>query len=381
MRFCDVVGQEDVKRRLANSFREGRVSHAQLLVGPEGNGCLALAIAYAQFLNCTNKQEFDSCGTCPSCKKFSHLVHPDLHFVFPVINKKGADDTVSDHYITEWRKINIEKNSNFSFSNWLEFIDAEGKQGSILKGESKEIIRKLNMKTYEAEFKVMIIWLAEKMNETCANKILKILEEPPPNTVFLLVAESTDAMLATILSRSQLVKVPKIDTASLAQFVKTEFKFDDTEALAIASNANGSVVKSRELVSISETLALFFENFQVFMRNAYQFKLKEQVEWANAVGKWGREKQKSFLEYCLSMIRNNFLLNKESSSLVHLSKAELDFSAKFNPFITEDVALQFYELINESHYHVERNGSAKIIFLDTSIRISRIFYVAKMKKQ
>lgn len=372
MQFRDVIGQEEIKHRLVNAYHEGRVSHAQLFVGPEGNGNLALALAYAQFINCPNKTQDDSCGSCPSCRKYSNLVHPDLHFVFPIVNKK-KEGTVSDHFITEWRKINADKHSYFGFNDWLEYMDAEDKQGSIQKSESSEIIRKLNLKVFEAEYKTMVIWMIEKMNETCANKILKVLEEPPPNTLFLMIAENTEVMLATILSRSQMIKIPRIDTATLSEYIAKEFSMGKEEAMALAANANGSVVKSRELYQLSETLALFFDNFMFLMRKSYTRDVKSLVDWANGIDKWGREKQKSFLEYCLQMIRNNFILNIKTNELVHISKAEMDFSVKFSPFITEFVAFQFTDLLNEAHYHIERNGKARIIFLDTALKFSIIF--------
>jgi DNA polymerase-3 subunit delta' len=372
MQLRDVVGQHEIKKRLVNTYHEGRVSHAQLLIGPEGNGNLALALAYAQFINCPQKSHDDSCGTCPSCRKYSNLVHPDLHFVFPIVNKK-KDGTVSDHFITEWRKIHADKHSYFGFNDWLDYMEADDKQGSIQKSESSEIIRKLNLKVFEADYKTMIIWMVEKMNETCANKILKVLEEPPPNTLFLMIAENTEQMLSTILSRSQMLKVPRIDTQSLAQFVAKEHALSSDEAMAIAANANGNVVRARELVNLSETTALFFENFVYVMRKSYTRDVKSMIDWAASIDKWGREKQKSFIEYCLQMIRTNFLLNTKNNNLAHANNQELEFSTKFAPYITEYVATEFSQLLDEAHYHVERNGKAKIIFLDTALKFSIIF--------
>ncbi len=373
MRFSDVIGQTAVKQRLLQSFSDGRLSHAQLFLGPEGNGSLALAIAYSQYINCPNKTAEDSCGTCPSCLKYSHLAHPDLHFVFPVISNPKFKEPVSDNYLPEWRKINTEKKSVFSYNDWLEYLDAENKQGGIQKNESSEINRKLNLKTYEAEYKTMIIWMADKMNETCANKILKILEEPPPRTLFILITESTDAILATILSRTQIVKIPKIDTDSLSAFLVQENGFSTDQARNIAANSNGNLVAARTIITMSEQAAMFFEAFTVLMRKSYQRDFEGLIEWSKQTATWGRERQKSFLEYCLQMIRNNFVLNQKVDGLTYMNKAENDFSSKFSAFITDQKIEEFESIMSEAHYHIERNGSAKIIFLDVALKIVILF--------
>jgi DNA polymerase-3 subunit delta' len=373
MQFSDIVGQSAVKQRLINSFHDGRLSHAQLFLGPEGSGSLALAIAYSQYINCQQKTATDSCGVCSSCMKYKALVHPDLHFVFPIITSPKFKEPVSDNYITEWRKINVETKSQFNLNEWLEYIDAENKQGSIQKNESSEINRKLNLKSYEADYKTMIIWMADKMNETCANKILKILEEPPPNTLFILISENTDAILATILSRTQIVKIPKIDKPSLLTYIKTVYGLANTEALFVADNANGNLLAVKSIVSLSEELGLFFESFTTLMRKSYQRDFEGLIDWAKQASIWGREKQKTYLEYCLAMIRNNFVMNQKANDILHMSKMESDFSTKFSVFITADNIEEFSVLFSEAHYHIERNGSAKIIFLDMALKIAILF--------
>jgi len=373
MQFKEIIGQTAVKQRLINSFSEGRLSHAQLFLGPEGSGSLALAIAYSQYINCQNRTSEDSCGTCPSCTKYKGLVHPDLHFVFPIITSPKFKEPVSDNYIAEWRKINLENKSNFNLNEWLEFIDAENKQGSIQKNESAEINRKLNLKTYEADYKTMIIWMADKMNETCANKILKILEEPPPNTLFILISENTDAILATILSRTQMVKIPKIDKASMFKYIQTEYGLADAETTFVAENANGNIIAAKSIVSISEEIGLFFESFTTLMRKSYQRDFEGLIDWSKQVATWGREKQKTYLEYCLGMLRNNFVMNQKANDILHMSKMESDFSTKFSVFITDLNIEEFSVLLSEAHYHIERNGSAKIIFLDMALKIAILF--------
>jgi len=373
MQFSEIIGQSAVKQKLINTFRDGRLSHAQLFLGPEGCGTLALAIAYSQYINCQNRTDTDSCGTCSCCMKYKGLVHPDLHFVFPIITSPKYKDPISDHFITEWRKINVETKSNFNLNEWLEYIDAENKQGSIQKNESSEINRKLNLKTYEADYKTMIIWMADKMNETCANKILKILEEPPPNTLFILISENTDAILATILSRTQMVKIPKIDKESMFNYIQTEYGLAEVEARYVAENANGNIIATKSIVKMSEELGLFFESFTTLMRKSYQRDFEGLIDWSKQVATWGREKQKTYLEYCLGMIRNNFVMNQKANDILHMSKMENDFSSKFSVFITDTNIEEFSILLSEAHYHIERNGSAKIIFLDMALKIAILF--------
>ena len=218
MLFSEIVGQENLKDQLVRTVRENRISHARMFLGPEGSGCLPLAIAYSQYVNCTDRGENEPCGKCLSCVKFKKLAHPDLHFVFPVVKPGGGKAAVSDMFIKEWREAVI-ANPYITYNQWLEVMGGDNKQGGIFVDESKEILNKLSFKTYEADYKIMIIWLAEKMNQQTANKLLKILEEPPEKTLFLLIAESADQILPTILSRTQITRIPKIDTQSLVDYL------------------------------------------------------------------------------------------------------------------------------------------------------------------
>lgn len=246
MLFREVVGQQKLKQRLIQSVKENRISHAQLFVGAEGCGSLALALAYAQYVSCENKQQEDSCGSCTSCTKYQKLIHPDLHFVYPVATTKSVTkDPVSDDFIKEWREC-ILSNPYLGLARWYEAIGVENKQGIINKFESAEIVRKLNLKTFEADYKVMIIWLPEKMNHVAANKLLKMLEEPPEKTLFLLVAENTSLMLQTILSRCQLIKVPKIDSDSMLKALVAKHNISEPTANSISKIANGNFLVALE---------------------------------------------------------------------------------------------------------------------------------------
>lgn len=369
MLFKEVIGQNHIKQELISTVVNNRISHAQLFYGPEGCGALGLALAYAQYINCTNKQEHDSCGTCPSCLKYNKLQHPDLHFAFPVAtNSKVKKDPVSDNFITEWREIFLQQ-PYLSLDSWLVHIGVENKQGSIQKEESKEILRKLSLKSYESEYKVMVVWMAEKMNSTCANKLLKLLEEPPEKTLFLLVAENIDLMLQTILSRTQIIHIPKIDKESMAKKLQEDFAVDGDDLKALVHNANGSYYKAFQLVSFDNSNKEFFTLFTGLMRLAYSKNLPEVGELTDQIADLGREKQKAFLEYCLKMTRENFILNQKQADITYLYKQEKDFSAKFHTFIHERNIAGLTKEFNEAHYHIERNGSAKLILFDLAIKI------------
>ena len=369
MLFKEVVGQSEVISDLLATVQQNRISHAQLFCGPEGSGTLSLALAYAQYINCTNRGEFDSCGTCASCMKFNKLQHPDLHLVFPVAtNATIKKDPVSDNFIAEWREIVLQQ-PYLSLDSWLAHIGVDNKQGGIQKQESSEIMKKLSLKTYEAEYKIMIIWMAEKMNETCANKLLKLLEEPPEKTLFLLIAENTDSMLQTILSRTQIRRIPKIDTQSMEQKLQQEFGLDGDDLHALTHNANGNYYKAFQLLSFENSNHDFFNHFTQLMRLTYSKNLPEAARIADEIAGVGREKQKAFLEYCLKMIRENFILNQKQEKIVYLYKQEKDFSNKFHVFVNERNIAGLTKECNEAHFHIERNGNAKIIFFDLVLKL------------
>lgn len=368
MQFKSIIGQKETIDRLTQSANSGRISHGQIFIGPEGSGALPLAIAYAQYINCANKTENDSCGECSSCRKIEKLIHPDLHFVFPVASAGSVSkNPISDNFIENWREFALQ-NPYQNINEWLSFIGVENKQGAIQKSESSEILKKINLKTFEAEYKIMIIWMAEKMNATCANKLLKILEEPPEKTLFLMVAENTEAMLQTILSRVQVTRLFKIDTPSLEASIAEQFPQTEIPAQSIADVAQGNANKAIQLATGEISTTLYFQLFTTFMRLAYT---KNFIEIQKLTGDFvalGREKQKIFLEYSLSLIRENFMLNVNSPEVVHLLPNEADFSRKFNPFISENNIAILTKEFNEAHYHIERNGNPKIIFLDLALK-------------
>jgi len=372
MQFKEVVGHKNIKEKLIQTVKGNRISHAQLFLGENGSGILALAIAYAQYVSCENKLDDDSCGVCSSCLKFNKLAHPDLHFVYPVSTSKAVKkDPVSDDYIAHWRETIIE-NPYINQNKWYEIIDVENKQGIISKNESYEILKKLNLKTFESEYKIMIIWLPEKMNAFAANKLLKLIEEPPEKTLFLLVSESTEQILPTILSRTQLIKIPKIDNDSMRSALCDRNGLAPEKANDIVHLANGSYFEAQNLIHSAEEDNYNFDQFTTMMRLAYQRKVIEIIDWVDEISRIGREKQKNFLLYALRLVRENFMLNIENKELVYLTRKELDFSEKFSQFIGQDNVYDIYEALNRAHSDIEMNAYNKIVFLDLALKIIKL---------
>ena len=291
MFFRDVIGQEEAKHRLIQEVSEGRIPHAQLFCGPEGVGKFPLALAYARYLSCTNRSDTDACGVCPSCVKFNKLVHPDVHFVFPVVKNGRSDD-----YIVEWRKL-VLNNPYFTINHWLNEINAENAQAVIYTKESDEIMKKLSLKSSEGGFKITLLWLPEKMQQACANKLLKLLEEPPEKTIFLLVSEAPDLILQTILSRTQRFNLRKIEEECMVEALQSKYGVQQATSISIAHLANGNFIKALETIHLNEENQLFFELFVSLMRLSYQRKIREMKLWSEQVAGMGRERQKNFLEY------------------------------------------------------------------------------------
>ena len=370
MLFKQVVGQQDIKKRLTRMVNENRVSHSLLFTGPEGNGKLAMAIALAQYLNCLNPGDEDSCGECSSCKKYNKLVHPDLHFVFPVIKTTSEKNPVSDTYISEWRQL-VNENPYFSLTTWLNQIRKEGenKQGAIFTAESSEIIRKLSLKTFEGKFKVMIIWMPEKMNEATANKLLKILEEPTPNTVFILVSNQPDEMISTILSRTQQLKIPAFEDNEIAHYLVEKYNISEGEAAGASKVANGNMIDGMEQVQMSEDNQFFFDSFVQMMRYSYARKVKEMLNWVEEMSRQPREKQRNFLNYAIKMIRENYIMNFKQQDIVYLTPEQYEWSKKFSPFINDKNALMISEDFSLADSHIGQNGNSKVILFDLALKL------------
>ena len=369
MLFKNIVGQDNSKNQLLRSINEERIGHAQIFIGQEGSGSLALAIAYAQYINCENKQKEDSCGTCHSCMKYEKLIHPDLHFVYPVANTSSSTKSVtSDDYLNDWREM-VLSNPYFNLQSWYMKIDMENKQGNIGKDESVNIIKKLNLKTYESDYKIMIIWMAEKMNDTCANKILKILEEPPDKTIFLLVCESTETVLPTILSRCQMVKIPKLNKKDIQVHLEEKYGQNSEDAAKIARLANGNVNDVLMIMNNENQNNENYNRFIELMRIAYKKDVPGIIKWVDSMGSLGREGLKTFFEYALHMTRENFMMNHPLENIIFLNDEEENFSKNFHMFIQEENIHKIVDEFTKAYIHIERNAYNKIVLLDMSLTL------------
>lgn len=373
MLFREIPGQKEIKESLIRTVNEGRISHAQLFYGPEGSGKLALAIAYAQYISCTGKQTDDSCGKCPSCVKYAKLVHPDLHFVFPATSESTtkSDETPVEKALEKWREIVME-NPFFDQYQWYDRIGIENKQGMIGVKESTDIIRKLNLKSYESDFKILIMWLPERMNPTAANKLLKMVEEPPPGTVFLLVSELPGEVLPTILSRTQLIKIPRLGDEDVRAALKSKTDMEDELIEDAVTLANGNFNKALSSLTEDGQNKLNFEQFVSFMRISFAFSVVDLVDWVEDMAKNGRERQKMFLSYGLRMIRENFLVNTGHTGISHMARYERDWSVKFSRFINGKNVIDIYQELNNAYNHISANANARIVFLDTGLKIGQM---------
>ena len=367
-----------MKRQLCASVREGRIPHAQLFTGISGIGKLQLALAYAQYVNCPHRTEEDSCGTCPTCLQFQHLQHPDLHFVFPIV-KTDADDTCDD-FLEPWRQI-VRDKRYFDLNDWHEALGVETKQSMIYEKESGEILRKLSLKAYGDGYKVMIIWQPEKMNADCANKLLKILEEPAPKTLFLMVSEHPEQLLSTIQSRVQTIRVPRLETDEIAGVLRTQ-GIDATKAQDIARIANGSYLAAVKKLDETEANKQELRDFIALFRDAYTVgvlsdpekkyeSLKRLRQWSldMADSKVGRERQKHFLQYAQQQVRENFIRNAGEPELNYQMEAERDFSVKFAPFIHPGNVEAIMNQLSLAERQIEQNGNAKMIFFDLCLQM------------
>ncbi|WP_165045478.1 DNA polymerase III subunit delta' [Dysgonomonas sp. ZJ709] len=371
MQFKDIIGQSEIKKRLLESIKEGFIPHAQLFCGPEGVGKLPLAIAYAQYLNCENPSEDDSCGKCPSCSKYNHLAHPDLHFVFPIVKKAAKKKEVCDDYIADWREF-LHKNIYFNLTQWLANIEAENSQGLIYAKESEEIIRKLSLRIYEAKYKIMIIWMPEKMHESCANKLLKIIEEPTDQTIFLLVSDTPDRVITTIQSRCQRINIHGVDKSDITQALISEYSITPDDADNIAHISKGSYLKALDTISLNEEHKFFFNLFVKMMRASYARNIKEIKSIGNELGGIGRESQKNYLVYTQHMIREYFVSNLKQPDMVYLEKDEANFGTRFAPFINERNIVGFMDELTLAERHIEQNVNAKMVFFDLCLKITML---------
>lgn len=368
MLFEQVAASKSLIDRLTQLANSGRVAHALLFFGEEGGPQLPLAVAFARYLFCTNRSATDSCGTCPSCLKVNKLAHPDLHWVFPIALSK--DVRKSDDVLAEFREA-FTAFPYMGLNDWFNSLDAENKQPVIGKDEANEIIRKLNYTSYEGRGKVMIIWMPEKMNNEASNKLLKILEEPPDETFFFLVTSAVDQLLATIISRVQMVQVVPATLSEMAKVLARNFQLTEQRAQEIASIAQGNIKEAYLLADDNTPANIYLELYRNFMRSSLRFDPYKISAWIDEIQSLGREKQKQFLTYALQMFRSSVLIKYVPQS-VHGSAEETDFLQKFHPYITPQNQEALSEEFGKAAYHIERNANIKIIFMDLALKTNEL---------
>ncbi|MDN5205203.1 DNA polymerase III subunit delta [Fulvivirgaceae bacterium BMA10] len=371
MRFAEIKGLEDIKVGFIDAVKKNHVAHAQLFFGREGSANLAMALAFATYLNCTDRQENDACGNCPSCKKMEKLIHPDMHFAFPVSATKNitGKDVISQNYLKEWRKFLIE-NPYGDIHDWNYTFGGENKQVNISKEESRQILKSLSLKAFEAEYKIMLIWRPEHMHPAAANAILKILEEPPEKTVFLLVSNDFDKLLTTILSRTQMIQIRSFSDEEIKNILIEEESLNESNAAHIAHLAEGNLNNARRM--LGEVDDDGHKMFRDWMRHCYSRDYSQMVLGSDQFQKMNKESQKSLMQYGLSIMRETLISQFDHNELGRLEGEELDFVKNFgkvmDPAKTEKVVGQ----INTGYGHLERNANPKILFLDMSLSISNI---------
>lgn len=371
MYFKDIIGQEDIKARLLNMVRQGTIPHALLFSGPEGTGKLQMAIAFARFLLCDKTTESDSCSTCPSCYKMNKMVHPDLHFIYPVINKSKTSQkpTRCDDEIGNWREIVTQK-GYFTLEEWLLSLGADNKQAQIFAAESDVITSKLSLKSTEGGYKIAIIWHPEKMHPACSNSLLKLLEEPPQKTIFILVSNNPEMILETITSRTQRIEFKRLHENEIsAKLQQLPYSLDIGTAQNIAHISAGNWHKALETLTINEESQEYLEYFMQLMRLAYARNVREIKTLAETLAAYGREWQKRFLSYCQRMIRENFIYNFHNPTLNYLTMQEQNFSSRFAPFVNEKNILGLMEELSLAQRHIEQNVNSRMVFFDLSLKL------------
>ena len=373
MKFTEVIGQEETIAQLKQLKDEGRIPHAILLCGPEGCGKMAVAMSFASYLLCENNDsEKDSCTNCRSCKMIEKWAHPDLYFSYPVIRPAGTNPEhkmTSDDYCNEWRQMLLSEGAYFSMNTWLKAMNAENQQAEIGVGESEVIIHNVNIKPSQGGYKIYIIWLPERMNTQCANKLLKEIEEPPMGTVYLMVCERPEMLLETIRSRTQRINMKQISDEAMEKALIEKRGLDSDTARRVARIASGSWMKATDLLDTGNENRLFLDMFIMLMRLAYARNVKEIKKWSEIVAGYGREKQKRMLTYFLKMIRENFMYNFRNPELCYMTSEEEKFSKNFARFVNENNVIAISELMSKAQNDIGQNANAKIVFFDMALNM------------
>lgn len=372
MKFSEVIGQEEAKKRLINMIDSDEIPHALLIHGEAGIPKLALARAAAQYLHCTNRQNGDSCGVCPSCMQHQSLNNADTYYSFPFVKKSGKNDDSanSNDFSDEWRAYIEENPIVENYEKWLTFLKNENAQPLMYKGESVNIIHKMSLSALSSKYKVLIMWLPEKMNDKCANSLLKLIEEPTKDSIFLLVSDNCNAVLPTIYSRTQRIELKKLSTTQIATYLEKKYSIDIQDAIAVAATADGNVARAENNLAFDSENKDFFKEFVTMMRLAYSRDLKQLKEWSERIFAYKREKIRRFLTYASRMIRENYIYNIKDSQLNYMTRDEENFSTKFSPFINEGNVIKMLDEFNRAEIDIAGNANGKIVLFDLAIKIT-----------
>ncbi|MEZ4801557.1 MAG: DNA polymerase III subunit delta' [Gelidibacter sp.] len=380
MLFSEVLGQEHLKNHLTQSVDNGRIPHAQLFVGPEGSGALPMAIAYAQYILCANVNSENTGGNEACNLKFKNFSHPDLHFAFPVAtNDKVKSHPVSNHFMEEWRQL-LKEQPYGNLFDWYKMLDVDNKQGQIGVDEAQNIVKALSLKAYEGGHKIMLIWMAEKMNAPAANKLLKLIEEPPNKTIFILIAEDESQIINTIRSRCQVLHFPPLAEAVIKDALVKNYQLEESVATKISHQSNGNYNKACDLVYQDSEDLQFEEWFVFWIRSAFKAKgnksaIHDLIGWSEEISKTGRETQKQFLLFCVDFFRQALLLNYNAPELVYIETKSKNFKLEnFVPFVNESNIIDINNELQDAIYHIERNGNSKIVLTDLSIKLTRLLH-------
>ena len=378
MKFSNILAHKSLKKQLVNSVKNNRIAHSQMFLGEKSSPKLLFALAYAQYINCQNKSSDDSCGTCQSCVKYQNLTHPDLHLIFPVLSINKIKKVTSDNFVNEWRE-KVLKNPYLDLDIWFDAFSSEnktGKTGYIYTQESDNLHRKLSLKNYESEFRVVLIWLPEKMQTNTSNKLLKLLEEPPIKTIFLLVSENTDSILSTILSRIQIIKTQSYKLEEIESLLRDKFPLKKMEEVKeIISLTDGNIGGSIQILQNDNFEDQNFEEYQAWMRLCYSVNIKEITKWVNERSQNGRRSQSTFLKYALKMIRNCLVFHFSETNNLFVTQKERVFLTKFHPFIHQDNIFEISEKLEECIKNIERNANSKIMFYELSLQLMKLLKV------
>jgi len=379
MKFADIAGQKDIKKHLQTIVDNKKVSHAIMFSGPQGSGKFAMALAFAQYLNCENHTNGEPCGQCVNCKKIETFNHPDIVFVFPTINSKKNTRNYSINFIEQWQEM-LKKTPYFNLQEWISYITKEqtNKQATIFKDDIIEINRRLSVKPFETTNRIIIIWQADKMNTIAANKILKILEEPQPNTYFILTTEHPDAILPTIISRTQIIKFPKVKTQDVVDWIKSKYpQLNEIQVINISRLADGNIIYAKQLAELflnDETFEML-DLFKTIARNAYKNNFLEIGNIVNKISEMSSEQQKELITYMLRIIRVSYLINKSLPELTLITNDEKEFATKFSKFINDNNIDSFYKLLNKTYFDITRNANKKILWTNTILHIGSLLKI------